>query len=575
MKQINEKLYVNEDKVQSVQKIEDQYYLITSFGSSINISEELFDDLKEYEGSGGGGGGGATLNLAYGLTPPEDTTKIWVKCEEPTTVKVEANRQLVVSSNENAKVVATDTIGTTRLYSNVLDFTANKLVKKNGKTYLIGAGAYNSSIWWYGNALSSSEAFRIYEADNTTYSVPYKPASAQQLGIWEKDDDTILVLYGDANSKTTILTYTISTASYVKLTTSLGVAMFKQSCYKDNYFYGIQTSSTNNHFYKMALDGTSQDVVKNLPTGFSNSNQLGSCQVIGDYIYFIIYNTSETAYYMARFNMSDMTNSSIETLTKWTYNNESFKNYTMHYYGNKLIITDMRDDLNATKTNPTCHIVALYDVITNQWEVIDITWAYGGSFVYVDNNTGNIEIIGGYPTAKTTKKITINNIYTLTENTLDLFYDTYYNRNLRLVNEDILTIDAPIDHAWIGDANNIAQPVELRYYEDDLWWGVNCLGWTQLSSAVIAASDVSIDLNSATTDTQTITITLTWGNQTGETTTNISTSDDTIATASLSGDSLTITGVAVGTATITISVVDEYGTTFTKSITATITNSGA
>lgn len=40
-------------------------------------------------GSGGGsGGGGAELNIAYGDTPPEDTTKLWCKTAQPNEVQV-------------------------------------------------------------------------------------------------------------------------------------------------------------------------------------------------------------------------------------------------------------------------------------------------------------------------------------------------------------------------------------------------------------------------------------------------------------------------------------------------------
>jgi hypothetical protein len=35
-----------------------------------------------------GGGGGAELNIAYGDTPPEDTTKLWCKCSEPSGVHI-------------------------------------------------------------------------------------------------------------------------------------------------------------------------------------------------------------------------------------------------------------------------------------------------------------------------------------------------------------------------------------------------------------------------------------------------------------------------------------------------------
>lgn len=42
-------------------------------------------------GGGGGGAGGAELNIAYGDTPPEDTSKLWVKTEEASGVIVSAD----------------------------------------------------------------------------------------------------------------------------------------------------------------------------------------------------------------------------------------------------------------------------------------------------------------------------------------------------------------------------------------------------------------------------------------------------------------------------------------------------
>ncbi|MBQ2438848.1 MAG: hypothetical protein II267_03055, partial [Paludibacteraceae bacterium] len=38
--------------------------------------------------SGGGDGGSAEFNIAYGDTAPEDTTKLWVKANEPEAVSI-------------------------------------------------------------------------------------------------------------------------------------------------------------------------------------------------------------------------------------------------------------------------------------------------------------------------------------------------------------------------------------------------------------------------------------------------------------------------------------------------------
>lgn len=45
---------------------------------------------------------GVKLNLAYGATPPEDTSKLWVKANEPTNVKVGSN----IDGVESIKIIS-------------------------------------------------------------------------------------------------------------------------------------------------------------------------------------------------------------------------------------------------------------------------------------------------------------------------------------------------------------------------------------------------------------------------------------------------------------------------------------
>ena len=51
------------------------------------------------EGGGASSGGGAELNIAYGDTPPEDTTKLWVKTSEPSGVEVASEIEAVPTVN--------------------------------------------------------------------------------------------------------------------------------------------------------------------------------------------------------------------------------------------------------------------------------------------------------------------------------------------------------------------------------------------------------------------------------------------------------------------------------------------
>lgn len=52
------------------------------------------------------GGGGMELNIAYGDTPPEDTTKLWVKTSEPSAVKINGTMGQL-SGGETYKTIST------------------------------------------------------------------------------------------------------------------------------------------------------------------------------------------------------------------------------------------------------------------------------------------------------------------------------------------------------------------------------------------------------------------------------------------------------------------------------------
>lgn len=55
----------------------------------MDVNSFVIGYTKGKQSAGGGGsGGGAELNIAYGDTPPEDTTKLWVKTGEPSGVIV-------------------------------------------------------------------------------------------------------------------------------------------------------------------------------------------------------------------------------------------------------------------------------------------------------------------------------------------------------------------------------------------------------------------------------------------------------------------------------------------------------
>ena len=77
----------------SVQQLKTQIENVNALGRT-NLSEkgvELPETATTYEimrGIGNISSGGASLNIAYGETPPEDTSKLWIKANEPNNIKI-------------------------------------------------------------------------------------------------------------------------------------------------------------------------------------------------------------------------------------------------------------------------------------------------------------------------------------------------------------------------------------------------------------------------------------------------------------------------------------------------------
>lgn len=526
-----------------------------------------------------GGSGDAELNLAYGLTPPSDTTKIWVKCDTPSAVKVEANRQLVISSNENAKVKTQETIATT--YTGEQGMGCNML--KMGEDYFFASGYYMSKVLNTnvgGGGLNY--VLKLDKNGNTSFCATGVSLMSNYIIVdMQKISETqFIVLYKTGSSQSTLRWNIINTDGTLENYSTLASVVSTsnvitgQSYYNNNYYILYYSAG-----WKLQIDDiinltkTNYNVDMSAIADFYGTAQNKNLIFYNNCIYINVLRgtgVGTTQNCIIKINLNDLNNLKAEFVMNLPQLDSSTKGATNSVnmlFGDKMIITN----LSYASTYSDDIIIA--DLTNKTYEVINMPANYYRTFCCVDESTGDIEFWGGYPTnPNSTRKIKISNIYALNENTLDLYYDTLSSNNIRLLDSPTITMDAPINHAWLGDSNNIAQPVDMLKYSSGLWWGINCLGYTQLKTCSISASDVAIDYANGTTDTQTITITPTWNDATGVLTKSVATSDDTIATASLSGDSLTITAQSVGSATITISVVDEYGTTFTKTITATITD---
>lgn len=124
-------------------------YIATLLCKDLKMETDVVVEAPEPAESGGGGGG-AELNIAYGDTAPEDTSKLWVKTTQPSAVKVSKNVTFV-GSGETYRTLEAE------LSENTLG---------------CGVGAVGEKIYIFGGRLSTgSYDNRIYCFDTTTKTI--------------------------------------------------------------------------------------------------------------------------------------------------------------------------------------------------------------------------------------------------------------------------------------------------------------------------------------------------------------------------------------------------------------------
>lgn len=426
---------------------------------------------------GKSGGGGAELNIEYGLTPPSNTDKIWVKCNEPAKVKVEYNRNLTISSNGNAKQVSQSTI--TKTY--IANYSLNPLMYKVGSDYYMANGPDFAS-YFMNNGLSLK---KVCKYSNDTFSIACEPPSTQRFcNALFKYDETHAINVGsdsivyicDVVNGTYVLESDLSNGAISNLNFA------GASCFDGENLYAYIVDSSNNLIigrHKINGGNTRWSLSTSIIENFLKpSDPRWRCAYSNGALYFLLYgglSLSQNDAYLCKWVIGSNSFSIITKLPRINENGSMrcILNCTLLTYQDKLYICNM----SYTETGGETYVDYIYLVdLTNETiDKIEVGRLYSRAYVCIDESTGNLEIWGGqYPTTAQTQKSVISNIYELEENTLELYYNTGSTLNITLIDTPTLTMKAPINYAWLGDSNDLAQKVDMYYYDNGTWKGINC-----------------------------------------------------------------------------------------------------
>lgn len=458
MKELNDKTYINLNNIVLAEQIGDEYFITTRNGNRLNVTEEQYEEIKAYDpGSGGGGGGGADLNLAYALTPPSDTSKIWVKCDTPSKVEVVGNvNTRFLSSGKPYQIVKNQNIP--------LTFTGYYHVSgiKCGDRYIF---IQSNTAQILGETTGASY-FKQYYNGNVTNKSMGESSMLGRTAIRNNDTSfTAIFLWG---TQTYFKTYELINDNWTftkeKSINSSGGLYW---CKSDNYYYVMNYGSNTLYITKVDIETAS---ITNINIAVSSTPVFPSTVPIVYYngaLYFIGANGS-------------LSSSANYSLYKWVDGTSSFSKvadlisnittvgvWEMNIYNGKIIISQIGQSNQVNK-------LIIYNIETNEVETININ--NSGGVTIIDYATGDIELWGGYDINYTRKTIDFN--YVLEKDTLNILTgEANNNELLPIIDTPNLVFNLPLTNALLGDVNNIAEPVLMFKYKNGYWNGINNVNW--------------------------------------------------------------------------------------------------
>lgn len=387
------------------------------------------------------GGGGAGLNIAYGNTAPDDTTKLWVKAEEPSAV--------VVSSGLNFEPTGIEEIG------NMEQGGAGVACAAVGnKIYLFG-GMYQynkrtNSIRVYDTVAKTIETLSVtlssqyaYLATGVVGTKIYLFAGQEGSGYYKR----IHIFDTETNTIQTLSDTLPVVACYGLASATVGTSI---------YLFGGAGNSYYNHIVKF---DTVTNTATKLDTALPNSFYLATAVAFETKVYIFGGKGSNTYNSIFVFDTEKQTISTLDvTLPTATYGMSSA------LFGSKIYLIGG----SSVKT------INVFDIETQTIETLESGSAYKLYDTGIAVVGDSAYIFGGCDWSTAQYPTTIHKFSAsaqLESNNMALIYTTG-KANAFIINSDALTIEANVKSAYIGDASGAAQPVEAFIYKDDAWTAI-------------------------------------------------------------------------------------------------------
>ena len=410
--------------------------------------------------------GGGSLNVAYSLTPPTDTSKIWLQCAEPSSVEVKKYLDdcTTLSNVANYGVISNPVSGFSSFY-----------------------GAYFNTCYIGNNqiAIVGYNHIRIFDLTSKNYIADYTISvgtNEYYSNVIYKDN----ILYFAYDTKFCI--YNLSTQTLTTLSPSVGIIkyMFFKS---DNVItvLGYNNGSNKDIESEYNIVASTFSIINNSSSSyFSYVNLYDSNNICINNIFYNFYYYVDQAWYF-KYSLISNTFSKFESLENfakeqgWT----QYRRQSLVYDGERYVyLIGGNISINGASLTPFNDIVR-YDVINDTFEKLGIS-LLGGKVSHfsllIDNRA---YIFGGNTSNGDTRPNQIDYFdisYPLNQNNCIITTNTVNTDNaLPLINTEKLKLNSNIASAYLGNSNNLAEKVNVYYWNGTKWVGINCEDYVESS----------------------------------------------------------------------------------------------
>ena len=431
--------------------------------------------------------GGGSLNVAYSLTPPTDTSKIWLQCAEPSSVEVQnylgecavsnvANYGAIenpVSSNSRfmKRYFSSCYIGNNQIA--IVGYNHIRIYDLTSKSYIadytinVGTNTYTNILYkdniLYFSHCSGYESDYLYSFDLTTKTLKQLSSICGNdyytTYIFFRSENEIDILYRYYNGYGYHIRYNLKTENIESIASSI------------NSSYG--------NFAAMNEDSRGLTAIR-----------------AKNYVYFFCYSSTHRLKY-------NLLNNKIEEFTSW-------KNFCTNLGISEFIFPSLIYDneryiyiIGGGSINSTYNNIIKYDTINDTFEMLEqklLSGKYDCLSLLIDNR---IYMFGGETSG--TNYGRRNQIdyfdlsYPLNQNNAIITTNTINTDNsLPLINTEKLKLNSNIASAYLGNADNLAEKVNAYYWNGTKWVAINRTDYfewfTIPNQATQVHNNIAIDL---------------------------------------------------------------------------------